>query len=52
MVVKSTENRLAKSSEFIYNKINDLYAIDISERVLGLFSFYDGSESTAVSGVE
>ena len=44
MVVKSNENRLSMSSKFIYSQIQNLYAKDLSERVLGMFSFSDGAE--------
>ena len=52
LVVKSTDNRLGESAQFIYNSIQGLYAVDISERVLGMFTFSDDCEPNALAGVK
>ena len=57
MVVKSTENRLTPSSKFIYKKIQSLYADDLKDRMLGVFTFSDASEpqgytAVAAAGIE
>ena len=44
LVVKASENRLASSSKHVYIKIQNLYADDLSERILGMFTFSDGAE--------
>ena len=44
LVVKATENRLASSSKHVYIKVQNLYADDLSERILGMFTFSDGAE--------
>ena len=45
LVVKSTEIRLTSSSENIYGKIQKLYGNDLSDRMLGIFTFSDGGEA-------
>ena len=52
LVVKATDNRLAKSSKFVYQQIQGLYAKDLSERVVGLFTFSDGGEPKAYEGLK
>ena len=52
MVVKATDNRLGEASKFVYNQIQNLYAQDISERVLGMFTHTDGNEPLAIYAVE
>ena len=44
LVVKATETRLNPSSKYVYNKIQNLYAEDLSERILGMFTFSDGGD--------
>ena len=44
IVVKSSTNRLDIPSKFIYTTINNMYANDITDRVLGMLTFSDGSE--------
>ncbi len=51
MVVKSTENKLTSSSQFIFEKIQKLYAKDLSDRMLGIFTFSDGGEGQALTAV-
>ena len=52
MVVKATENRLGEASKFVYTQIENLYAQDISERVLAMFTHTDGNEPLALYAVE
>ena len=52
MAVKSTDNRLGASAKFVYTKIQQLYAKDISERVIGMFTFSDGSPPPAIEAVK
>ena len=52
IVVKSTDNRLGEAAKFVYNQIQGLYATDISERVLGMFTFSDGNPPNALAGIE
>lgn len=52
IVVKSTDNRLGESMKFVYNQIQGLYATDISERVLGMFTFSDGNDPHALEGIK
>ena len=51
MVVKSTENRLTPSSKFIYKQIQKLYADDLDDRMLGVFTFSDASEPQGYTAV-
>ena len=44
MIVKATENRLSPSSQFIYSQIQKLYSEDLSDRMLGMFTFSDGGD--------
>ena len=44
MVVKASENRLPESAKTVYKRIHSLYAQDISERVIPMFTFADGNE--------
>ena len=52
IVVKSTDNRFGESAKYIYNQIQGLYANDISERVLGMFTFSDDNEPLALESVK
>ena len=42
IVAKANESRLSLQTKYVYNSIQNLYAIDISERVLGMYTFSDG----------
>ena len=52
IIAKSSENRLGESARMIYNQIQSLYATDISERVLGMFTFSDDNEPGALAGIK
>lgn len=52
MVVKASETRLTASSSYVFSRIQALYATDISERVLGMFTFSDGQVPNAYAAVE
>ena len=39
-------------TKFIYNSIANLYAIDISKRILGIYTFADSSESQAKEAIK
>ena len=51
MVVKATENRLTDSSKFIYKQVQSLYADDLADRMLGVFTFSDVSEPQGFTAV-
>ena len=51
IAVKSTDNRLGEGMKFIYKQISGLYATDISERVLGMFTFSDTNRPCALEGI-
>ena len=46
IVLKSTENRLG-AQKAIYDKIHQMYAQDITERVCASFTFSDGAKPVA-----
>ena len=52
LVTKATEVRLSNSSKFIFKQIEKMYANDLSERVLGLFTFSDGAEPQGYTAVK
>ena len=52
MVVKSTENKLTASSQWIFEKTTKLYGKDLSDRMLGIFTFSDGGEAQAKIAVD
>ena len=52
IVIKSTDNRLFESSKFVYSSIQKLYAVDITPRVIGLFTFSDGDAPNAREAVK
>ena len=52
ITVKASDNRLSDASQYIYSKIQGLYAKDISDRVVGLFTFSDGSPPNAIQAVK
>ena len=51
IVVKSTENRLKISSKFIYTKISNMYAVDITTRLMGMITFSDGGKAQFEEGL-
>ena len=51
LTVKSTDNRLPPASKYIYDKINNLYASDLSERMMGMFTFSDGGDPAAYQAI-
>ena len=51
MVVKATENWLTQSTKFIYSEIEKLYAEDLVDRILGMFTFSDGGEPQGYTAV-
>ena len=52
IAIKSTDNRLTESSQFIYSSVQNLYAEDIANRVLGMFTFSDGNKPGALTAVK
>ena len=52
LTVKASENRLSTSSKFVYSQIQNLYAEDISERVVGMFTFLDDGKLGAYEAVK
>ena len=51
LVVKSTENKLTSSSNFIYQQVQSLYSDDLADRMLGVFTFSDGAEPQGYTAV-
>ena len=47
IVVKSSLNRLTPNDKYCCDLISKLYGKDITERITGMISFYDQSESLA-----
>ena len=45
--VKSNDNRVSESNKYIFNEIKNLYANDISDRFIGMYTFSDGNEPSA-----
>lgn len=41
MVTKAPDGRLTPANKFIYQKLQKLYAKDLQERMLGMFTFCD-----------
>ena len=52
LTVKASDNRLSHASKFIYSKIQGLYADDLTERVVGMFTFSDGGDPQAFEAVK
>ena len=52
MIVKATENRLLPSSQFIYSQIQKLFSDNLSDRMLGMFTFSDGGEPQGFTAVK
>ena len=52
ITVKATETRLHENTKYVYNQINNLYATDIVPRVLGMYTFSDGSEPNAIAAIK
>ena len=52
IAVKATETRMHDSTKFVYNQINNLYAEDIIPRVMGMYTFSDGNEPSAIAAVK
>ena len=52
IAVKGTENRLTIPAKFIYETIQGLYDKKVAERVLGMFTFSDGSDDLARKAIE
>ena len=48
---KSSTNRVDEGTKFIYSSIQDLYANDISKRVIGMFTFSDGNAPQAKQAI-
>ena len=48
---KSSTNRVDDGTRFIYSSIQDLYAKDISKRVIGMFTFSDGNAPQAKQAI-
>ena len=47
IVVKSSLNRLIKPEKYCCEMISRLYGKDIKERITGMISWYDGSDTLA-----
>lgn len=47
LTVKASDNRLTPAAKFIYSKIQGLYADDLTERLVGMFTFSDGANPQA-----
>ena len=43
---------MSESNVFIYNSIQNLYANDISDRFIGMYTFSDGNEPSARKALE
>ena len=52
LTVKSDQNRLSNASKFIFARIQNLYAEDLSERVIGMFTFNDATTPAAYEAVK
>ena len=52
LTVKATDNRLSPSSKYIYDNIQNLYAADLSERMMGMFTFSDGGIPAAYEAIK
>ena len=44
MVAKANERRVADSNMAIFTKLQNLYTEDLSDRVIGMFTFSNGDE--------
>ena len=52
LTVKSDVQRLSKANQFIFARIQGLYADDLSERVVGMFTFNDATTPAAYEAVK
>lgn len=51
LVNKSSDTRLLDSSEFVFQSIQNLWARDIAERVLAMYTFSDGKKPNAEAAI-
>ena len=51
-VVKGSMNRLDIPSKFIYETISNMYATDVSERILGFITFSDGNDKQCATALK
>ena len=52
LTVKASDHKLTKNSAWLYKQVQDLYGSDLGDRILGAFTFSDGSKPLAKAALE
>jgi hypothetical protein len=52
LVTKHSDNRLTTTAEYIYQNIQNMFATDVKDRFLSMFTFSDGKKPLAIDAIK